>query len=79
MTVAWPTSCTSRRSEIVEMGVPPGNHPAVPRDSNLRRTCQYVARFETRGRPTSGSSSLRLGEKDGQIRGRSRWLVHNAG
>jgi len=25
------------------------------------------------------SPSLPLGEKDGQIRGRSRWFVHNAG
>jgi hypothetical protein len=30
--------------------VPPGNH----RGSDLRRTCQYAARFETRGRPVSG-------------------------
>ena len=33
--------------EIVEMAVPPGNH----RGSDLRRTYQYVARFETRRRP----------------------------
>jgi len=37
-----------RRSEIVEMVVPPGNR----RGLDLRRTvCEYVARFETRGRP----------------------------
>jgi hypothetical protein len=30
-----------------EAGGPPGNR----RDSNPRRTCQYVAGFETRGRP----------------------------
>ena len=28
---------------------------------------------------SSSSPSLQLGEKDGQIRGCSRWLVHNAG
>ena len=27
----------------------------------------------------SSLPSLQLGEKDGHIRGRSRWLVHNAG
>ena len=35
---AQPTLCPRRPSEIVEMVVPPGNHPAVPRGSNLKRT-----------------------------------------
>ena len=67
--------------------MPPGNRPAVPRDSDLSRTLlvrrkvprDKLGTGETRGRPASGSSSLQLGEKDGQIRGRSRWFVHNAG
>jgi hypothetical protein len=33
------------------MVVQPANHPAVPRDSDLSRSFQYVARSETRGRP----------------------------
>jgi len=37
------------------------------------------ARFETRRRPGSGSERLQLGEKDGHIRGRSRWFVRSAG
>ena len=45
-----PALCTRRRREIVEMVVPPGNR----RGSDLRRTCQYVARFEVRGRQASG-------------------------
>ena len=39
------------------MVVPPGNHPAVPRGSDLRRTCQYAARFETRGPAASGCAT----------------------
>ena len=50
------------------MVVPPGNHPAVPRDSDLTRTFQYVARCETED-----------ARKDGYIRGRSGWFVHIAG
>jgi hypothetical protein len=34
----WPALCARRRSEIVEMAVPPGNRAAVPRDSELKRT-----------------------------------------
>jgi hypothetical protein len=46
-----PPLCTRRRCEIVEMGVPPGNHPAVPRDLDLRRTCRYVAKFPATSSP----------------------------
>ena len=35
------------------MVVPPGNHPAAPRDWTRGVLFQYVARCETRGRPTS--------------------------
>jgi len=63
----------------VEIVVLLGNHPAVPRDLDLRGTCQYVARFETRERPASSSQSLQLGEKDGEIRNRIRSFVHNSG
>jgi len=33
------------------MVVPPGNHPAAPRDWTWGVLVQYVARGETRGRP----------------------------
>jgi hypothetical protein len=60
-----PALCTRRRREIVEMALPPGNR----RDSDLRRTL-----FST-----SQGTRHEDARKDGQIRGRSRWLVHNAG
>jgi len=48
------------------MVVPPGNHPATPRDSDLRPACQYVARFETRGRQASGCAKPgSTGARDG--------------
>jgi hypothetical protein len=57
------------------MVVPPGSHPVAPRDSDLRRTCQYFAGFETQTRPASGSQSLQLGEKDGHVRGSQHVVV----
>jgi hypothetical protein len=66
------------------MVVPPGNHPAA---QDLRCTFSVRCKIrrdnfgtgETRGRPASGSWSLQLQEKDGHMRGCSRWFVHNAG
>ena len=37
--------------ETVKMGVPPGNHPAVPRDWTRGVPERYVAGFDSRGRP----------------------------
>ena len=65
--------------ETVEMAVPPGNRPAVPRDWIRDVLEQYVAGSKTRGRQASGSQSLQLGEKDGHIRGRSRQLMKHPG
>jgi hypothetical protein len=67
------------RCETVEMGVPRASRVswacAVCRATAGARTrgvrAQYVAGCEPRGRQASGSSSLQLGEKDGQFRGHS--------
>jgi hypothetical protein len=66
------------------MVVPPGNHPAVPRDSDLRRTCSVRRKVSLsclsracRGESVEGRPED--ARKDGHIRGRSRWFVHNAG
>jgi hypothetical protein len=37
--------------ETMEMEVPPGNRPAVPRDWSRGVPERYVAGFDTRGRP----------------------------
>ena len=37
--------------ETMEMGVPPGNRPAVQRDWIRGIPYRYVAGFDTRGRP----------------------------
>jgi len=58
------------------MVLPPGTHPAAPRDSDLRRTFPYVARFAC-PKPVQGKTEN--ARKDGHIRGRSKWFVHNAG
>jgi len=42
--------------ETVEMAVPPGNRPAVPRDWIRGALEQYVAGSDTRGRPEGRSS-----------------------
>ena len=39
------------RRETVEMGVPPGNRPALPRDWLRGVPERYVAGADTRGRP----------------------------
>ncbi|MBP1776527.1 MAG: hypothetical protein H6Q86_2537 [candidate division NC10 bacterium] len=65
------------------MVVAPGNHQG----SDSQRSPRHASRDklgtggtrEARGRPASGSQSPWLGEKDGHIRARSRWLVHPAG
>ena len=41
--------------ETVEMAVPPGNRPAVPRDWIRGVLAQYVAGSDTRGRPEGRS------------------------
>jgi hypothetical protein len=51
-----PALCTRRRSEIVEMVVPPRNHPAVPRGSNLRRT--YSVRRKVGDPRTPGRTAI---------------------
>jgi len=75
-----PAVRTSRRGEVVEMVVPPGNHPAVPRDLDLRRT--YSVRRKVSLSCLSRLSRACHGEsvegrpedarKDGHISGRSR-------
>jgi len=41
----------SGSGETVKMVVPPGNHPAVPRDWIRGVPERYVGGFDTRGRP----------------------------
>ena len=57
----YPALCTGRRRDIVEMAAPRVNH----RGSDLRRTFQYVVRYETRGRPASGFA--RRGGAEGRL------------
>ena len=54
----------NRRRETVEMNVPPGNRPAVPRDWFRGVPEWYVAGSDTRGRP------------EGRLYPRSQQAIH---
>jgi hypothetical protein len=51
-------------------------HRATTGGSDLRRTCQYVAR---RACPEPAEGTPEDARKGGHMRGRSRWLVQKAG
>jgi hypothetical protein len=69
----WPASCTRRRHEIVEMAVPPGNHPAASRDLDLRRTCSV--RRKVRDPKTPGRTARSAGAAGGSLIMRGRISV----